>query len=296
MDHDEWLAERFEAHRARLHSVAYRMLGSLTDAEDAVQTAWLRASGARTDEVDNLGAWLTTIVARVCLNMLRSRGRRPEQSLDTRVPDPLVSADEQVQPEAEAVLADSVSLALLVVLDVLTPAERLAFVLHDLFDVPFDAIAAMLGRNTTATRQLASRARRRVKGAPVPGPDTDLAGQRRVVNAFFTAARDGDFDGLVAVLQPDAVLRIDAGPARTAASMTVQGADAVARQTLSGMSAVLRAVQLRPVLVNGAAGVVLCVRGQSRTVIGFTVADGKIAEMDAIADTERVQRITAGIL
>src|SRR5215204_402076 len=199
MEEHEWLAERFEEHRGRLRSVAYRMLGSLTEADDALQDAWLRVARAGADDVENLGGWLTTIVARVCLNMLRSRNVRREEFFGVRLPDPIISPDRRLQPEDEAILADSVGLALLVVLDTLTPAERLAFVLHDMFELPFEDIAKMIGRSPTATRQLASRARRRVKGADVPEPDPDLARQREVVDAFFMAARGRDFETLVSV-------------------------------------------------------------------------------------------------
>jgi RNA polymerase sigma factor (sigma-70 family) len=296
MDESEWLADRFQEHRAHLRAVAYRMLGSLTDADDAVQDTWLRLSRSGAGEVENLGGWLTTIVARVCLNMLRSRNRRREESLGVHLPDPLVSPDSELQPEEEALLADSVGLALLVVLDTLTPAERLAFVLHDMFELPFEEIAPMVGRTPAAARQLASRARRRVKGAEVPAPDPDLARQRDVVDAFFAAARGGDFDALVAVLDPDVVLRIDAGAQRPAASMAIRGAAAVARRALSGLTSALPAVHLRPALVNGAAGVVVTRRGRPITVMGFTVAEGKIVEIDAIADPERVRKIAAAVL
>jgi RNA polymerase sigma-70 factor (ECF subfamily) len=295
MGESEWLADRFEEHRARLRSVAYRMLGSLADADDAVQDTWLRLSRSGAGEVENLGGWLTTVVARVCLNMLRSRNVRREESLEVRLPDPVVSTDGELQPEEEALLADSVGLALQVVLDTLPPAERLAFVLHDMFELPFDEIAPMVGRTPAAARQLASRARRRVKGAEVPVPDRDLARQREVVDAFFAAARGGDLDALVAVLDPGVVLRIDAGARHPEASMVVNGAAAVARQTLSGLKTILPAVQLRPALVNGAAGVIATRRGRPITVMGFTVADGKIVEIDAIADPERVRRIAAAV-
>ncbi len=296
MDESEWLAGRFEEHRAHLRAVAYRMLGSLTDADDAVQDTWLRLSRSGAGEVENLGGWLTTIVARVCLNMLRSRSLRREESFGTRLPDPLVGPDVQPQPEQEALLADSVGLALLVVLDTLAPAERLAFVLHDMFGLPFDEIAPMVGRTPTAARQLASRARGRVKGAAVPAADPDLARQREVVDAFFSAARGGDFDALVAVLDPGVVLRLDAGARHPAASMTIRGAAAVARQALSGLASALPAVDLRPALVNGAAGVVLTRRGRPVTVMGFTVAEGRIAEIDSIADPERLARIASAVL
>ncbi len=291
MDENEWLADRFEEQRAHLRAVAYRMLGSLTDADDAVQDTWLRLSQSGAESVENLGGWLTTIVARVCLNMLRSRNLRREQSFGVHVPDPLVSPDGKLQPEDEALLADSVGLALLVVLDTLTPAERLAFVLHDMFALPFEEIAPMAGRTPAAARQLASRARRRVKGAAALAPDADLGRQREVVDAFFAAARGGDFDALVAVLDPGVVLRIDAGTAHPAASMAISGAAAVARQALSGLASALPAVRLRPALVNGAAGVVMTRHGRPVTVMGFTVAEGKIVEIDAIADRERVLRI-----
>lgn len=296
MDENQWLAARFEEHRAHLRAVAYRMLGSLSDADDAVQDAWLRISRSGAGEVDNFRGWLTTITARVCLNMLRSRNLRREGPLQVHVPDPVVSLDAELQPEEEALLADSVGLALQVVLDTLAPAERLAFVLHDMFELPFEEIALMVGRTPAAARQLASRARRRVKGAEVPAPDPDLARQRGVVDAFFAAARGGDFDALVAVLDPDVVLRIDAGARRPAASMAIRGAAAVARQAASGLAGILRVADLRPALVNGAAGVVVWMRGRPMTVMGFTVADGKIAEIDAIADPERVRQIAATAL
>jgi RNA polymerase sigma-70 factor (ECF subfamily) len=296
MGENQWLADRFEEHRAHLRAVAYRMLGSLTDADDAVQDAWLRLSRSGADEVENLGGWLTTVVARVCLNMLRARNLRREESFGVHVPDPVISPGGDLQPEEEALLADSVGLALLVVLDALTPAERLAFVLHDMFELPFEEIAPMVGRTPAAARQLASRARRRVTGAEVPAPDPDLARQREVVDAFFAAARGGDFDALVAVLDPGVVLRIDAGPRRPAASMAIRGAADVARQAASGLATGLRVAGLRPALVNGAAGVVVTRRGRPVTVIGFTVAEGKIVEIDAIADPERVRRIAATLI
>ncbi|HUB37333.1 MAG TPA: sigma-70 family RNA polymerase sigma factor [Streptosporangiaceae bacterium] len=290
----DWLADRFEEQRPHLHAVAYRMLGSLDDADDAVQDAWLRVSRAGADDVANLGGWLTTIVARVCLNMLRARNVRREESLEARLPDPIVSPAAQSQPEDAALLADSVGLALLVVLDALTPAERLAFVLHDMFGLPFEEIAPVVGRTPSAARQLASRARRRVSGAELPALEPDLARQREVVDAFFAAARDGDFDALLAVLHPGVVLRIDAGTG-AANSMLVRGAEAVARQALSGLTSGLPAVRLIPAVVNGAAGVVLARRDRPVSVIGFTVAEGKIIEMDSIADRERVRRITSAM-
>src|SRR5713101_8375050 len=293
MDERDWLAERFEENRPHLRAVAYRVLGSVSEADDAVQETWLRLSRSGADEVENLGGWLTTIVARVCLNMLRSRNTRREDSFGVHVPDPVISADGELQPEEEALLADSVGLALLVVLDTLSPAERLAFVLHDMFELPFEEIAPMVGRTPAAARQLASRARRRVKGAEVPAPDPDLARQRDVVDAFFLAARGGDFDALVALLDPNVVLRSDWGARRPAASAVTHGAAAVARQALMFSNPTAR---LRPALVNGAAGVVVTVAGRPFAVMGFTVAGGKIVEIDAIADAERVRRIAAGVL
>ncbi|MET0832676.1 MAG: sigma-70 family RNA polymerase sigma factor [Actinomycetota bacterium] len=293
MDENEWLADRFEDHRAHLRAVAYRMLGSLTEADDAVQDTWLRLSRSGADGVENLGGWLTTIVARVCLNMLRSRTTRREEALGVHLPDPVISPPGVLQPDEEAVLADSVGLALLVVLDTLSPAERLAFVLHDMFQLPFEEIAPMVGRSSTAARQLASRARRRVKGADLPAPDPDLARQRDVVDAFFLAARGGDLDALVTLLDPDVVLRADFGARRPAASRVVRGAAAVARQAVLGA---LPGADLHPALVNGAAGAVVTVGGRPFAVLGFTVAEGRILEIDAIADPERVRRVAAAVL
>jgi RNA polymerase sigma-70 factor (ECF subfamily) len=286
-----WLAGRFEEHRPRLRSVAYRMLGSLTEADDALQDAWLRASRAGADEVDNLGGWLTTIVARVCLNMLRSRNRRREESFEEHLPDPIVSPYGGPQPEEEALLADSVGLALLVVLDALTPAERLAFVLHDMFELPFDEIAPMVDRTPEATRQLASRARRRVKGAEVPTPDPDMARQREVVDAFFRAARGGDFDGLVALLDPDVVLREDYSVKRRI--RVLRGAAVVAGRARAGA---FPGAEVRPALVNGAAGAVVVLRGRPFAVVGFTIHGDKIVEIDGIGGPERVRRIAAAVL
>jgi RNA polymerase sigma factor (sigma-70 family) len=291
MNEKDWLAERFEVHRGHLRAVAYRMLGSLSEADDAVQDTWLRLNRSGADEVENLGAWLTTVVARVCLNMLRSRNTRREELFGVHLPDPVVVRDGELQPEEEALLADSVGLALLVVLDTLAPAERLAFVLHDMFQLPFDEIAPMVGRNPAAARQLASRARRRVKGADIPTPDPDLARQRTVVDAFFAAARGGDFDALVALLDPDVVLRADWGPGRPALPSAVRGAAAVARQARPVPGALVS-----PALVNGAAGVVVTVGGRPFVVMGFTVVGGRILAIDAIADPERVGRIAAAVL
>jgi RNA polymerase sigma-70 factor, ECF subfamily len=293
MDEHEWLADRFEEHRPHLRAVAYRMLGSLAEADDAVQDTWLRLTRAGADEVENLGGWLTTVVARVCLNMLRSRATRREEPLGPHLPDPVISPPGTLQPEEEALLADSVGLALLVVLDSLSPAERLAFVLHDMFELPFDEIAPMVGRSPTAARQLASRARRRVRGAELPAPDPDLARQRAVVDAFFLAARGGDFDTLVSLLDPEVVLRSDFGARRPAAARVTRGAAAVARQALIGA---LPTAHLHPALVNGAAGVVVTVNGRPFAVLGFTVTEGRIVEIDAIADPERVRRIAAAVL
>jgi RNA polymerase sigma-70 factor, ECF subfamily len=298
MNENEWLAERFEEHRAHLRAVAYRMLGSLTEADDAVQDTWLRLSKSGADEVENLGGWLTTIVARVCLNMLRSRNTRREDSFGVHLPDPVISVDGELHPEEEALLADSVGLALLVVLDTLSPDERLAFVLHDIFEVPFEEIAPMVGRSSAAARQLASRARRRVRGAAIPVPDADLARQRDVVDAFFLAAREGNFGALVNILDAEVVLRIDAGADVPVASMMIHGAVSVARQTLKGLASSLArpGVKLHPAMVNGAAGVVITVGGQPFVVVGFTIAAGKIVEIDSIADLERVRRIAAALL
>jgi len=288
VDERDWLTERFEEHRTRLRAVAFRMLGSVTEADDAVQDAWLRVSRADTSGVENLAGWLTTVVARVCLNMLRSRERRHEQPLDVRMPEPIISPESGVDPEHEAVLADSVGLALLVVLETLTPAERLAFVLHDMFAVPFEEIAPMIERSPAAARQLASRARRRVRGE-APAPDPDLARQREVVDAFFAAARNGDFDALVAVLDPDVVLRADRGPARRRQSVVIRGARSVAGQAVTGGARF--APFLRRALVNGAAGAVVMARGRVLAVMGFTVANGRIVAIDVLYDPARLDKL-----
>jgi RNA polymerase sigma factor (sigma-70 family) len=296
MDEQEWLAQRFEEHRTHLRAVAYRMLGSLSEADDALQETWLRLSRSNTSGIENLGGWLTTVVGRVCLNMLRSRRSKREEllegSLGAHVPEPIVSRQDGSDPERQALLADSVGLALLVVLETLPPAERLAFVLHDMFAVSFEEIAPIVGRSEVATRQLASRARRRVQGAAL-APDTDLARQREVVDAFFAASRDGDFDTLLAVLDPDVVLRIDGGAVRAGLSREVRGAAAVAEQTLtfSRLSPFLRRA-----LVNGVAGVVVAPRGRPFAVIGFTVRGGKIVEIDVLADPERLSRLDLALL
>jgi RNA polymerase sigma-70 factor (ECF subfamily) len=291
MDANDLLAEQFEQRRAHLRAVAYRMLGSRTEADDAVQDAWLRVSRADTSEVENLGGWRTTIVARVCLNKLRSRTARREDPLELYVPDPIVSREDGVEPEDEALLADSVGLALLVVLEMLPPAERLAFVLHDMFAVPFDEIAPLVGRSATAARQLASRARRRVQGA-APSPDRARARQREVVDAFFAAARGGDFEALVAVLDPDVVLRSDFGPLQRA-SAVVRGADAVAGQAVMFSDPARIA---RPALINGAAGVVITTDGRPLSVMGFTVTDAKIVAIDVLGDPERLSRLDLSVL
>jgi RNA polymerase sigma factor (sigma-70 family) len=288
MAESDWLAEGFERNRTRLRAVAYRMLGSFAEADDAVQEAWLRLSRSDASGVDNLAGWLTTIVARVCLNVLRSRHTRREELMGVHVPDPVVSRADGTSPEDEALLADSVGLALQVVLETLAPAERLAFVLHDMFDLPFDEIAPMVGRSPATARQLASRARRRVRGADVQAPDPDLARQREVVDAFFAAAHHGDLDALVAVLDPDVVLRSDGGTAHPEASGVLHGAAAVAGRAL--MVAQPSALK-RPALVNGAAGVVITLGGQPAAVMGFTVSRGKIAEIDVIIDPERLLRL-----
>jgi RNA polymerase sigma factor (sigma-70 family) len=295
MDEQDWLAQRFEEHRSHLRAVAYRMLGSISEADDAVQEAWLRLSRSETSGVENLGGWLTTVVGRVCLDMLRSRTSRRVvplgEPLGTRVPEPLVSRADGIDPEHEALLADSVGLALLVVLETLTPAERLAFVLHDMFSVPFEEIAPVVGRSPTAARQLASRARRRVQGE-AHVPDADLATQREVVDAFLAASRDGDFDTLLAVLDPDVVLRIDGGAVRAGLSREVRGARAVAEQTLtfSRLSPFVR-----PALVNGAAGVVVAPRGRPFSVMGFTIRGRKIVEIDILADPARLSRLDVSV-
>jgi len=292
VDEREWLADRFQANRTHLRAVAYRMLGSVSEADDAVQESWLRLSRARTDDVENLEGWLTTVVARVCLDMLRSRRSRREEPLGPHLPEPIVSRDDGVDPEHEALLADSVGLALLVVLETLGPAERLAFVLHDMFAVPFDDIAPIVGRSPTAARQLASRARRRVRGA-APAPDADLGRQRAVVGAFLAAAREGDFDALVAVLDPEVVVRVDRGILRPTASTELRGVAAVAEQARKGARLARFA---RPALVNGAAGIVVARDGRALAVAGFTVARGRIVEIDVLADPARLRELDLTVL
>ncbi|HEY1420130.1 MAG TPA: sigma-70 family RNA polymerase sigma factor [Candidatus Dormibacteraeota bacterium] len=294
MTENKWLAERFEEQLPHLRAVAYRMLGSLAEADDAVQDTWMRASRADVAGVANLRGWFTTIAARVCLNMLRARRTHREESLDDRLPDPLISLESSTQPEEEALLADSVGLALLVVLDTLQPAERLAFVLHDVFKLPFDEIAPMVERTPAAARQLASRARRRVKVAGVATPDTDRRRQREVVDAFFAAARAGEFERLVAVLDPDVILRADFGRPHAGVPGVVHGPDAVAALAFTGGR--LPDSELVPVLINGAAGVLVTVGGRPFSLMGFIVNGGRIVEIDAITDTKRVARLAAAAL
>jgi RNA polymerase sigma factor (sigma-70 family) len=287
MNDQDWLAERFEADRPRLRGVAFRMLGSLTEADDAVQEAWIRLSRTDTSDVDNLQAWLTTVVGRVCLNMLRSRKTRREASLETHLPDPIVSPEAGMDPEQEALLGDSIGLAMLVVLDSLAPAERVAFVLHDVFAVPFDEIAPIVGRTPTAARQLASRARRRVQGAPVP--DVDLDGQWAVVNAFLAAARGGDFEQLLAVLDPDVVLRSDGGVARPGLRSLVHGAPAVAGQAMTFRRFAETATRI---LVNGVpGGVAWAPDGTPFSVVALTVRGGRIVAIDVLADPDRLSEL-----
>ena len=293
MDADGRLAGPFEANRLRLRAVAYRMLGSRSEADDAVQEAWLRLSRSETTGVENLGGWLTTVVARVCLDMLRSRKSRGEEPLDAHPREPLPVAgtmrDDPNAPDHEVLLAESVGLALLVVLETLAPAERVAFVLHDMFDLPFEEIAPIVGRSPTAARQLASRARRRVKGSAA-APEADRSRQREVVDAFLAASRGGDFDALLAVLDPDVVLRADRAAVQAGASREVRGAAAVA-DTFSG-----RARAAQPALVNGAVGLVWAPHGQPRVAFGFTIMRGKIVAIDLFADPERLGQLDLVIL
>jgi RNA polymerase sigma factor (sigma-70 family) len=292
MDERDFLAQQFEEHRTRLRAVAYRMLGSLSEADDAVQETWLRLSRIDADEVENLGGWLTTVVARVSLNMLRSRRSRREEPLDVRMPEPIVDRADGTNPEHEALLADSVGLALLVVLETLSPPERLAFVLHDMFAVPFDEIAPIVGRSPEAARQLASRARRRVQGENTT-PDADLDTQREVIDAFIAAAREGDFETLLEVLDPDVVLRADRGAASIGASRVVRGAANVARQALAFSRL---DIEVRPALVNGAAGTVTLRDGQPFAIAGFTIRNRRIVEMDVLGDPEGLRQIDLTIL
>ena len=290
MDQQEWLAQQFEECRPHLRAVAYRMLGSLSEAEDAVQDAWLRLSRADTSEVENLTAWLTTVVARVALNMLRSRKTHGEQPLDAHVPDPIVDPADGTNPEHEAMLADSVGLAMLVVLETLSPPERLSFVLHDMFAVPFDEIGTILDRSPEAARQLASRGRRRVRGT-APVPDADLSAQWEVIEAFLAAAREGDFDALVAVLDPDVTLRADLGLAGI--SRYVRGAETVASQAMMWSQVGLT---VHRALINGAAGLVSMREGRPFSVGAFTVRGGRIVEFDILADPDRLAKLDLTIL
>jgi RNA polymerase sigma-70 factor (ECF subfamily) len=289
MDEHQWLAEQFEAHRPHLRAVAYRMLGSLSEADDAVQESWLHLTRAGTGGIENLGGWLTTVVGRVCLDMLRARNSRREEPLDAHGVEPVLSREDGSHPEHEAVLADSVGLALLVVLDTLNPDERLAFVLHDIFAVPFDEIASIVGRSPTAARQLASRARRRVRGA-AQTPAADLPRRRAVVDAFLAAARGGDFAALLALLAPDVVLRADGAAVQVGAAREVRGARAVA-ETFAG-----RARVAQPALVDGAPGAVWAPGGQPRVVFAFTITGGKIVAIEILADRARLDRLDLAIL
>jgi RNA polymerase sigma factor (sigma-70 family) len=287
MNDQDWLAERFEANRSHLRGVAFRMLGSVTEADDAVQDAWIRLSRSDTSDVDNLRAWLTTVVGRVCLNMLRSRKTRGESSLETHLPDPILSPEEGMDPEQEALLGDSVGLAMLVVLDSLTPAERVAFVLHDVFAVPFDEIAPIVGRTPAAARQLASRARRRVQGVPMP--DVDLDGQWAVADAFLAAARAGDFERLIAVLDPQVVLRSDGGAAQPGIASLVRGAKAAAEQAMTFRRFAETATR---VLVNGVpGGVAWAPDGSPFAVVALTVRGGRIVAIDVLADADRLGQL-----
>ncbi len=284
MDERDWLAQRFQEHRSRLRAVAYRMLGSTSEADDAVQEAWIRLSRSDAGGIDNLEAWLVTVVGRVALNMLRSRKTRREEPLDAHLPDPIVDRADGIDPEHEALLADSVGLALLVVLETLTPAERLAYVLHDMFSVPFDEIGAILDRSPDAARQLASRGRRRIRGADTT-PDADAAAQQEVVEAFLAAARDGDFDALVAVLDPDIVLREDWGSGTV---VEVRGAGNVARRAKAASQLGLVA---RPALINGAAGWVSLLDGEVYAIAALTLQNGRITTMDILLDPARLARL-----
>ncbi|MEU0488752.1 RNA polymerase sigma factor SigJ [Nocardiopsis sp. NPDC006139] len=288
MTSHDFLAERFEGHRPHLRAVAYRMLGSLTEAEDAVQEAWLRLARSDSDDIDNLGGWLTTVVGRVCLDVLRARKVRREESLEERLPDPVVGREEHTDPEQQVLLADSVGLALLVVLESLSPAERLAFVLHDMFGLPFEQIAPIVDRTPATAKKLASRARQRVRGA-APSPDPDPAEQRKVVDAFLAAARGGDFEALVSVLDPDVVLRADGG-ALTNGLKVVRGVEAVAGR-LSTFQRMATGTDTRPALVNGLAGLVNTVDGRPFSVMSFTVSGGRIAAIDILSDPDRLARL-----
>jgi RNA polymerase sigma factor (sigma-70 family) len=284
----DWLAQQFEQHRPQLRRIAYRMLGSLSDTDDALQEAWLRLARAETAAVDNLGGWLTTVVGRVCLDMLRVRNARREDYVGSWLPEPIVTVDDSATPEDEALIADSVGLALLVVLETLTPSERLAFVLHDMFAVPFDEIATIVGKSPDAARQLASRGRRRVRGIP-SSDDVDASLQRELIAAFLAASRAGDFEALVEILDRDVVFRADAGRASARARGPVEGAEAVARRVLqegrpfAGLA--------RPALVNGSPGLVVGRPGRALAVVSFTVARERIAAIDLITDPQKLRRL-----
>lgn len=292
MGEQDWLARRFEEHRPHLRAVAYRMLGSLSEADDAVQEAWLRLSRADTSDVANLGGWLTTVVARVSLNLLRARHSRREEPFGPHIPEPVIDRADGTDPEHEALLADSVGLALLVVLETLTPAERLAFVLHDMFAVPFDEIAPIVDRSPEAARQLASRARRRIQGEPVT-PDADLGRQREVFDAFLAAARGGDFNALVAVLDPDVVVRIDLGAAGLGMVREVRGAEAAARNALGFAAADMVVL---PALINGVAGAVMIRNGKPVSLGAVTVRNGKVVAIDILADPARLRELDLSVL
>ncbi len=285
MDERDWLAQRFQEHRPRLRAVAYRMLGSTSEADDAVQEAWIRLSRSNAGEIDNLEAWLVTVVGRVALNMLRSRKTRREEPLDAHLPDPIVDRADGIDPEHEALLADSVGLALLVVLETLTPAERLAYVLHDMFSVPFDEIGAILERSPEAARQLASRGRRRIRGANTT-PDADAVAHQEVVEAFLAAARDGDFDALVAVLDPDIVVRGDWGRGTI---VEVRGAENAARRAMAASQR--DGLVVRPALINGAAGWVSVLDGELYAIAALTLQNGRITTMDILLDPARLARL-----
>jgi RNA polymerase sigma-70 factor (ECF subfamily) len=292
MGEQDWLAGRFQEHRPHLRAVAYRMLGSLSEADDAVQEAWLRLSRADTSDVANLGGWLTTVVARVSLNLLRARHSRREEPFGPHIPEPVIDRADGTDPEHEALLADSVGLALLVVLETLTPAERLAFVLHDMFAVPFDEIAPIVDRSPEAARQLASRARRRIQGEPVT-PDADLGRQREVFDAFLAAARGGDFNALVAVLDPDVVVRIDLGAAGLGMVREVRGAEAAARNALGFAAADMVVL---PALINGVAGAVMIRNGKPVSLGAVTVRNGKVVAIDILADPARLRELDLSVL
>jgi RNA polymerase sigma factor (sigma-70 family) len=292
MGEQDWLAGRFEEHRPHLRAVAYRMLGSLSEADDAVQEAWLRLSRADTSDVANLGGWLTTVVARVSLNLLRARHSRREEPFGPHIPEPVIDRADGTDPEHEALLADSIGLALLVVLETLTPAERLAFVLHDMFAVPFDEIAPIVDRSPEAARQLASRARRRIQGEPVT-PDADLGRQREVFDAFLAAARGGDFNALVAVLDPDVVVRIDLGAAGLGMVREVRGAEAAARNALGFAAADMVVL---PALINGVAGAVMIRNGKPVSLGAVTVRNGKVVAIDILADPARLRELDLSVL